>query len=330
MGDFPMMTERGTFIINGTERVVVSQLVRSPGRLLQPGARQDHRQGRLHRQDHPQPRGVARVRRRQEGHRRRPHRPQAPPERHGAPQGARLDRGRDPRRCSTSAQSIQNTLEKDHVETQEEALEDIYRKLRPGEPPTAESARTLLENLFFNPKRYDLARVGRYKVDKKLEAAEGVLAAQLKARFKQLAELDNPDKKAWEQPKFRVWAELQKDEQGENGPKYKGILHLRGHAQDGPLPREAARRRGGLRARRHRPLRQPPPALGGRADPEPDPDRPVAHGARRPRAHDHAGRRGDHAADADQHPPGRRVASRSSSGPRSCRSSWTRPTRSPG
>ena len=53
MGDFPIMTERGTFIINGTERVVVSQLVRSPGRLLLQGARQDHRQGRLHREDHP-------------------------------------------------------------------------------------------------------------------------------------------------------------------------------------------------------------------------------------------------------------------------------------
>ena len=93
------------------------------------------------------------------------------------------------------AESIKNTLEKDHVETPEEALEDIYRKLRPGEPPTAESARTLLENLFFNHKRYDLARVGRYKVNKKLEAAQGVLQAQLKARARQLAELDNPDKK---------------------------------------------------------------------------------------------------------------------------------------
>src|SRR3970282_1956519 len=58
------------------------------------------------------------------------------------------------------AVSIQNTLEKDHFETPEEALEDIYRKLRPGEPPTADSARTLLENLFFNPQGYDLARGG--------------------------------------------------------------------------------------------------------------------------------------------------------------------------
>src|SRR5206468_7272298 len=109
------------------------------------------------------------------------------------------------------APSIKLTLEKNHVETTEEALDDIYGKLRPGEPPTAESARTLLENLFFNPKRYDLARVGRYKVSKKLGPAEGVLQAQLKARAKALAELSNPDKKGWDQPRFRVWGELQKD-----------------------------------------------------------------------------------------------------------------------
>ena len=60
------------------------------------------------------------------------------------------------------------TLEKDHIATQDEALLDIYRKLRPGEPPTRENAQTLLHNLFFNPKRYDLAKVGRYKFNKKL------------------------------------------------------------------------------------------------------------------------------------------------------------------
>jgi DNA-directed RNA polymerase subunit beta len=61
------------------------------------------------------------------------------------------------------------TLEKDHIAGQDEALLDIYRKLRPGEPPTRENAQTLLDNLFFNPKRYDLAKVGRYKFNKKLE-----------------------------------------------------------------------------------------------------------------------------------------------------------------
>ena len=97
MGDFPMMTVKGTFIINGTERVVVSQLVRSPGRLLRPHPRQDLRQGRLQLQGDPEPGRLAGVRRRQARHRRRPHRPQAPPAGHRAAQGPRLERGPDPR-----------------------------------------------------------------------------------------------------------------------------------------------------------------------------------------------------------------------------------------
>ena len=223
MGDFPMMTERGTFIINGTERVVVSQLVRSPGvyfsRELDKTSDKDVY--------------VARV----------------IPSR-GAwlefdvdkrdTVGVRIDRKRRQNvtvllkalgwsdeeilELFEDAVSIKLTLERDHVHTPEEALEDIYRKLRPGEPPTADSARTLLENLFFNPKRYDLARVGRHKVDKKLGPAEGVLQQQLRARFKALQELDNPDRRGWEQPRYRVWSALQKDEQGEGGPRYKPIL----------------------------------------------------------------------------------------------------------
>ena len=63
---------------------------------------------------------------------------------------------------------MRNTLEKDHTEDADAAFIDIYRKLRPGEPPTPDSARALLENLFFNPKRYDMAKVGRHKVSKKL------------------------------------------------------------------------------------------------------------------------------------------------------------------
>ncbi|MGZ8598869.1 MAG: DNA-directed RNA polymerase subunit beta [Actinomycetota bacterium] len=223
IGDFPMMTERGTFIINGTERVVVSQLVRSPG--------------------------VYFSRERDKTSDRDIYIAKIIPSR-GAwlefdvdkkeTVGVRIDHKRrqsvtvllkalgwsedDILALFDNAQSIQNTLEKDHVTTPEEALEDIYRKLRPGEPPTAESARTLLENLFFNHKRYDLARVGRYKINKKLEAAAGVLQSQLRARVKQMSELDNPDKKGWDPPRFRAWAELQKDEQGEGAPKYKGIL----------------------------------------------------------------------------------------------------------
>ena len=64
---------------------------------------------------------------------------------------------------------MMTTLEKDHIAGHDEALLDIYRKLRPGEPPTRENAQTLLDNLFFNPKRYDVAKVGRYKINKKLE-----------------------------------------------------------------------------------------------------------------------------------------------------------------
>src|SRR5262245_54847560 len=191
MGDFPMMTDKGTFVINGTERVVVSQLVRSPGVYFSKELDKTSDKDVY----------VAKI----------------IPSR-GAwlefdvdkkdTVGVRIDRKR--RQNVTvllkalgwteeeiltlfdNAPSIQNTLEKDNVHTPEEALEDIYRKLRPGEPPTAESARTLLENLFFNPKRYDLAKVGRYKVSKKLGAPEGVLAAQLKARYGQMKELDHP------------------------------------------------------------------------------------------------------------------------------------------
>ena len=306
MGDFPIMTGRGTFIINGTERVVVSQLVRSPGAYFSKDLDKTSDKDVY----------VAKI----------------IPGR-GAwlefdvdkkdTVGVRIDRKR--RQNVTvllkalgwtadeiltlfdNAPSIQLTLEKDHVETQEEALEDIYRKLRPGEPPTAESARTLLENLFFNPKRYDLARVGRHKVDKKLGGADGDLLKQLRQHSKALGELDNPDKKAWEQVRYRVFSELQKDEVGSRLAEVQGRPHLRGHPEDGPLPGAAARRPGGLRPRRHRPLRQPPPPQRRRADPEPDPDRPVAHGARGQGADDDAGRRGDHAADADQHPAGGRL-----------------------
>src|SRR5437660_2647679 len=168
MGDFPMMTPKGTFIINGTERVVVSQLVRSPGVYFdkQPDKTSD--------------RDLSSVK--------------VIPSR-GAwlefdidkrdTVGVRIDRKR--RQAVTvllkavgwSAEQIREkfgwselmmtTLEKDHIAGQDEALLDIYRKLRPGEPPTRENAQTLLDNLFFNPKRYDVAKVGRYKFNKKLE-----------------------------------------------------------------------------------------------------------------------------------------------------------------
>src|SRR5207245_8627856 len=125
-----------------------------------------------------------------------------------------------------SAASIQATLDKDHFGTQEEALEDIYRKLRPGQPPTAESAQTLLENLFFNSKRYDLARVGRYKLGKKLGEATDLARKQLKRKFDAMKEQDNPDKKDWEQPRWRVFSEPYGGEKDKLAPTFKGVLTL--------------------------------------------------------------------------------------------------------
>ncbi|QYN35112.1 DNA-directed RNA polymerase subunit beta [Pseudonocardia sp. DSM 110487] len=170
MGDFPVMTSKGTFIINGTERVVVSQLVRSPGIYF------DHTIDKTTEKDVYSVKVI--------------------PSR-GAwlefdvdkrdTVGVRIDRKRRQpvtvllkalgwtaeqiRERFGFSETILATLEKDHTAGQDEALLDIYRKLRPGEPPTRESAQTLLENLFFKDKRYDLAKVGRYKANKKLGLA---------------------------------------------------------------------------------------------------------------------------------------------------------------
>ncbi|MEC3979178.1 DNA-directed RNA polymerase subunit beta [Amycolatopsis sp. H20-H5] len=170
MGDFPVMTDKGTFVINGTERVVVSQLVRSPGVYFDTSV------------DKTTDKDVFGVR--------------VIPSR-GAwlefdvdkrdTVGVRIDRKRRQpvtvllkalgwtteaiRERFSFSETLLATLEKDHTAGTDEALLDIYRKLRPGEPPTKESAQTLLENLFFKTKRYDLAKVGRYKVNKKLGMA---------------------------------------------------------------------------------------------------------------------------------------------------------------
>ncbi|UTT61339.1 DNA-directed RNA polymerase subunit beta [Microcella humidisoli] len=167
MGDFPLMTEKGTFIINGTERVVVSQLVRSPGvyfeRQLDKTTDKDVYTARI-----IPSRGAwleFEVDKRDQV-------------------GVRIDRKRkqsvtvflkalgltteEIREKFAGFESIEQTLEKDAILTKEEALKDIYRKLRPGEQVAAEAARALLDNFYFNPKRYDLAKVGRYKLNRKL------------------------------------------------------------------------------------------------------------------------------------------------------------------
>ena len=167
MGDFPLMTDKGTFIINGTERVVVSQLVRSPGVYFEQTPDKTSDKDIFTCKMIPS-RGAwleFEVDKRDMV-------------------GVRLDRKRKQNVTVllkalgwTNEQileefgeyeSMRLTLEKDHTANTDEALLDIYRKPRPGEPPTREAAQAMLENYYFNPKRYDLAKVGRYKMNKKL------------------------------------------------------------------------------------------------------------------------------------------------------------------
>ena len=193
MGEFPIMTPRGTFIISGTERVVVSQLVRSPGvyfeRVPDKTSDKDIFSAKI-----IPTRGAwleFEIDKRDAV-------------------GVRIDRKRkqsvtvllkalgmteqEIREEFAEYPTVLETLEKDTVHTQDEALIDIYRKIRPGEPPTVEAGRNLLENFYFNPKRYDLAKVGRYKVCKKLglpgELSESVLRLEdIIATIKYLAAL---------------------------------------------------------------------------------------------------------------------------------------------
>src|SRR5690625_4321436 len=167
MGDFPLMTDTGTFIINGAERVIVSQLVRSPSVYYNDKIDKNGKRGLTATvipnrgawlEFETDARDVVYV---------------------------RIDRTRKlpitvllrALGFSTDQEIIdllgdteylRNTLEKDNIETTEKALLEIYERLRPGEPPTVENAKSLLVSRFFDPKRYDLAHVGRYKMNKKL------------------------------------------------------------------------------------------------------------------------------------------------------------------
>ncbi len=167
MGDFPLMTPKGTFVINGTERVVVSQLVRSPGvyfeRVDDKTIDKDLYSCRV-----IPSRGAwleFEIDKRDQV-------------------GVRIDRKRrqsvtvflkalgmtneDILKEFAGSPSIQTTLDHDTILNQDEALKDIYRKLRPGEQVATEAARSLLDNFYFNSKRFDLAKVGRYKLNRKL------------------------------------------------------------------------------------------------------------------------------------------------------------------
>ncbi|WP_432476513.1 DNA-directed RNA polymerase subunit beta [Nocardioides sp. GXQ0305] len=180
MGDFPLMSPKGTFIINGTERVVVSQLVRSPGVYFERAADKTSDKDVFTSKLIPS-RGAwleFEVDKRDTvGVRLDRKRKQNVTVLLKALQAVAEDTGEDYDYDAVMAElrafeSIQLTEEKDHTQGPDDALLDIYRKLRPGEPPTREAALTLLKNYYFNPKRYDLAKVGRYKINKKLGVAQ--------------------------------------------------------------------------------------------------------------------------------------------------------------
>jgi DNA-directed RNA polymerase subunit beta len=178
MGDFPMMTEFGTFIINGTERVIVTQLVRSPGAyLMEPkdATKQvftanlmpsrgswleleiDKKGVVYARIDRKRKLPITTLLRALPGE--------------DPSTGFKLDTSSNEAilKLFDNSPFIVNTLEKDPSETEEEALIEVFKKQRPGEPPTLDNARNLLKALFFDPKRYDLTKVGRYKLNQRLE-----------------------------------------------------------------------------------------------------------------------------------------------------------------
>ncbi|SES16990.1 DNA-directed RNA polymerase subunit beta [Salipaludibacillus aurantiacus] len=167
MGDFPLMTDTGTFIINGAERVIVSQLVRSPSVYFSEKMDKNGKRGFtttvipnrgawLELETDAKDVVYVRIDRTRK-----------------IPATVLLRAlgfGTDQEIIDLLGEDeyLRNTLEKDNTDSSEKALLEIYERLRPGEPPTVESAKSLLESRFFDPKRYDLANVGRYKMNKKL------------------------------------------------------------------------------------------------------------------------------------------------------------------
>ncbi len=178
MGDFPLMTEWGTFIINGTERVIVTQLVRSPGAyLMEPkdptkqvftANLMPSRGSWLELEIDKKGIVFARIDRK----RKLPITtllralPAEDPT-----TGVAIDTSTNEAllKLFDNSMFIVNTLEKDPAETEDQALIEVFKKQRPGEPPTLDNARNLLRSLFFDPKRYDLTKVGRYKLNQRLD-----------------------------------------------------------------------------------------------------------------------------------------------------------------
>ena len=262
MGDFPWMTERGTFIINGTERVVVTQLVRSPGAYVM--APKDPEKQVFIANLMPARGSWLELEIDKKGR-----------------VYVRIDRKRklpvtvllramgyveDEQLLKMFDNSVymRHTIEADTeaTRTEEGALIELFKKQRPGEPPSVDAAKNLLEQLFFDPKRYDLTRVGRYKLNARLD-----LDIDLETRV-----LTHDDIIALVKELVSA-AEAARHPRGDRrGEPDQG---LRGGGDH--LPAGA-----GLRApRRVRALRQPPSAHGRRVDPGGVPDRPLPDGAGR-------------------------------------------------
>src|ERR1700686_4066117 len=197
MGDFAMMTPEGTFIVNGTERVVVSQLVRSPGVYFT--SAEDRTTGRTlfaaklipnrgaWREIETYNKDILTVK--IDRKRKVPVTTLVRALGYGGNDDIKAffaDVDTDP-----DHQYIQATLDKDPTTSVEEALVELYRKIRPGDPPTVENARNLLTSLFFNPRRFDLSKVGRFKLDKNLGILED--EARERALDKERRVLDNQD-----------------------------------------------------------------------------------------------------------------------------------------
>ncbi len=196
MGDYPWMTDQGTFVINGAERVVVSQLVRSPGvyysevedpasgRMLFSAKVIPNRGAWLEFETNNKDQLWVKVDRKRKiaattllravGYEQND-------------EIAALFSGVD---IDPDHTYIANTLDKDLTHTQAEALIEVYKKLRPGDPPTGDNARQLVESLFFNFRRYDLGRVGRYKFDKKLDAVAGHMGFELEREGRTITKED--------------------------------------------------------------------------------------------------------------------------------------------
>jgi DNA-directed RNA polymerase subunit beta len=192
MGDFPWMTEQGTFIINGAERVVVSQLVRSPGvyytsaedpatgRMLFAAKVIPNRGAWLEFETSNKDLLSVKVDRKRKI-------PVTTLLRAVGFETSEIERLFVPADDHPEHPFVQLTLDKDATQTQDEALIEVYKKLRPGDPPTVDNAKALVTSLFFNFRRYDLGRVGRYKLNKALSDAAAKLKIQLPAE-----ESENP------------------------------------------------------------------------------------------------------------------------------------------